>query len=92
MVIEIPSVKEMMQPRTTKRVWPNLYRLLVDHTGADAYHEWWMTGEKVYRDTLGRRGGQHAWNVLWCNDPSCPARALVYVPSLIENQVPLVTV
>ena len=41
---------------------------------------WWLTGEVVYRDKIGRRSNENTqWLVAQCNAGSaeCPARAII---------------
>lgn len=57
-------------------------RVITPHDPKLDYHDWWMPGETVYRDALGRRPqpglhGGHRWGRVECNNTECPALALV---------------
>lgn len=47
------------------------------------YHEWVTLGGVTYRDSLGRAvHGYSGWQEWICNNPDCPARAIVRVDKI----------
>ena len=70
---------------------PVTFRHTHDHTPGEIpeFHEWYLPGRIVQRDSLGRDGAAtHGWIVLECNNPGCLGEALVKLESFTTG-IPL---
>ena len=51
------------------------------------YHEWWLKGDKIALDRIGRRNPRmyfKDWLVVRCNNPDCPAISYVNESDMIH--------